>query len=243
VKAPRRLLEENELFAKLVDDARRREPPPGALETLLDALESPAGAASSPKGVPFGVRLSAPWLWLAIAGASGLALLSFVATERRQDPGGGAAPAIPAVESPAAPATAEPTGDAVPSIAIEDLPDSKEAAPRSSRRTAPPSTALAPSPASSAKPSAPREIELIARAREELTRGDAEACLATIAMHDARFPKGQFTPEAQVMRIEATRARGDRAGARTLARAFLAEHPESPYAGRIRSLLASMGHE
>jgi Outer membrane lipoprotein len=241
VKAPRRLLEENELFAKLVDDARRREPPPGALESLLDVVESPVDAASAQARARLGVRLSAPWLWFAIAGASGLALVSFVATEGRHDPTRGAETAIPAVEPPAAPAIAQPAGDDVPSIAIEDLPDSKQAAPRSSRRTGPAPPSPPPSP--SAKPSAPREIELIARAREELTKGDAEACLATIAIHDAQFPKGQFTPEAQVMRIEATKARGDRAGARTLARAFLSDYPESPSAGRIRSLLARMERE
>ena len=50
-------------------------------------------------------------------------------------------------------------------------------------------------------------------------------------------------PEAAVMKIEATHANGDRAGARTLARAFLAKSPESPYAARIRSLLATLEQE
>ena len=45
------------------------------------------------------------------------------------------------------------------------------------------------------------------------------------------------------MRIEATQARGDCAGARTLAHAFLAKSPHSAYAGRVRSLLAAMESE
>ena len=40
------------------------------------------------------------------------------------------------------------------------------------------------------------------------------------------------------MRIEALIARGDTARARSLGEAFLAESPNSPYANRIRTLLA-----
>ncbi len=237
MKAPRRLVDENELFAELVDDAHRREPPPEVLKSLLDVLESPAASAIAPARVQVGLRPHG--LWLAIAGAGVIALLSFIALERPHERPAATASSDVVTEPPArtpASAIAEPAAEAVPSIAIADLPDSKAA-----RAPARPRAAKAASaPTSSGRPSMRREVELIARARAALTKGDAEACLATLALRDAEFHDGQFGPEAEVMRIEATQARGDRARARTLAHAFLAKSPDSAYAGRVRSLLAAM---
>ncbi|MBX3210534.1 MAG: hypothetical protein KF850_00720 [Labilithrix sp.] len=235
MKVPRRLVEESELFATLVADAERREPPPEALRGLLRRLETrPAVATAS------ATAGRAKWVRAAIAGAGGVVLLGAFTAELLSGseplPVAPPEPTAPAPRhaAPAAPIprTASEPANAVPSVSIDDLPDSKTAAPR--RRSA----AAAPI-APSAVPSVRREIELVAQAREALARGDARACLAAVDLHAREFPDGQFALEANVMRIEATLANGERARARALALEYLARSPGSPYEGRVRSLAAA----
>ena len=82
------------------------------------------------------------------------------------------------------------------------------------------------------------ELALVESARTALAKGDASGCLARLDEYDRRVQKGTFEREVAVMRIEALIARGDTARARSLGEAFLAESPNSPYANRIRTLLA-----
>ncbi|MBX3209542.1 MAG: hypothetical protein KF764_31200 [Labilithrix sp.] len=235
MKVPRRLVEESSLFASLVADAERREPPPEALRGLLRRLESPPAVATGSASAS-----RRKWALTAIAGAGGVVLLGAFTAEllSRNEP----LPVVPpetsapaaehAAPAPSIPSAASEPANAVPSVSIDELPDSKVAAPR------PRSPAAAPA-SPSAVPSSRREIELVAQAREALTRGDARACLAAVDLHDREFPDGQFALEANVMRIEATLAKGDRAGARALALEYLARNPGSAYEGRVRSLAAA----
>jgi outer membrane protein assembly factor BamD (BamD/ComL family) len=55
--------------------------------------------------------------------------------------------------------------------------------------------------------------------------------------YEARFPGGSLAQEATVLRIEALASQGDRQGASALGDRFVAEHPTSPYAARVRQLL------
>ncbi len=82
------------------------------------------------------------------------------------------------------------------------------------------------------------ELALVESARTALAKGDAAGCLARLDEYDRRVQKGTFEREVAVMRIEALIARGDTARARSLGEAFLAQSPNSPYANRIRTLLA-----
>ena len=76
MKVPRRLVEESELFATLVADAERREPPPEALRGLLRRLETrPAVATAS------ATAGRAKWVRAAIAGAGGVVLLGAFTAE------------------------------------------------------------------------------------------------------------------------------------------------------------------
>lgn len=221
MKIPRRLVEDNELIARLVADASRREPPPRALEQLLRTLNAQPALAAEPAGA-----FRRQGLWVAVAGAGCLALLCTITLWPKDGspPVSPPGPVTAMAEEVASPPS--PRAEAIPSVSIDDLPDSKPvtASPRAS----------APQPPS--KPSVRRELELIARARGALTRGDARACLAALDVHDREFSTGQFELEASVMRIEATLASGDRAGAGALARSYLAKHPGSPYEERVRSL-------
>ena len=82
------------------------------------------------------------------------------------------------------------------------------------------------------------ELALVESARTSLAKGDPAACLAQLDHYQQTVRGGVFEREVAVMRIEALVARGETARARSLAEAFLARSPESPYSNRIRSLLA-----
>jgi len=246
MKVPRRLVDDSELFAELVDDFRHREPPPKLLADVLQGMASHRDAA-----------VSQQWrrIALALAGVGCVAALTGIAIVRAPNHEGPSAMTVadaPAVVSPP-PVPLTSATEAVPSVSIDALPDSKSAtlsrrAPVPPRVAAAPSSAPPPSsesppiptaPAGPSKPSVRREIELIAQARRALTRGDGRACLTALDLHDSEYPTGQFALEAKVMRVEATLAGGDRAGARALALEYLAKHPASPYDARVRSLLSS----
>ena len=82
------------------------------------------------------------------------------------------------------------------------------------------------------------EIASLDRARAALAAGRSKDALTELEKHDKQFGKGTLTDEASVLRIESLFAKGDRAGAASLARQFLAANARSPHASRVRSLLA-----
>jgi hypothetical protein len=88
------------------------------------------------------------------------------------------------------------------------------------------------------------EVAALDRARSRVD-DDPERALAAIDAYDRRFGKnkGTLAPEAEVLRIEALAAAGRKTEARARARSFLARHPSSPHAQRVRSVLAdTQGH-
>jgi TolA-binding protein len=82
------------------------------------------------------------------------------------------------------------------------------------------------------------EIAVIDRAREALRQGDPTAAGVALADHRARFGEGLLTPEAELLRIQLLVAQGRRDEAAIRGRAFLATHPTSPLAARVRKLVA-----
>ena len=144
----------------------------------------------------------------------------------------GSAPAAPpkapeALNAPAvtAPAPAEPAPSEATSIRVDDLPAATPPPPKPATRAA-------------KSVSFDDELALVESARTALAKGDASGCLTRLDDYEHRIQKGTFEREVAVMRIEALIARGDTARARSLGEAFLAQSPDSPYANRIRSLLA-----
>jgi hypothetical protein len=251
MRVPRRLVEDNEQFAGLVDELRRSEPPPKLAADVLQGMASQREAAVSKR-----------WRRIvgALAGVGCVAVLTGVVVGPRANhdaPSPSTVTDAPAFALPP-PALATSATETIPSVSIEALPDSKAVAPTRhahvpTRASAAEPSSAAPSPA--AAPSIPsatagssrvslrREIELIAQARRALTGSDNRTCLAALDLHDSEFPTGQFALEAKVMRVEATLANGDRAGARALALDYLAKNPASPYDARVRSLLSSTGEQ
>jgi hypothetical protein len=83
------------------------------------------------------------------------------------------------------------------------------------------------------------ELASLDAAHVALAGGDASGALRALDDHDRRFPGGALGPESTVLRVEALARRGDRAAAARLGEAYLAAHPRSPHASRIRSLIGA----
>ena len=86
------------------------------------------------------------------------------------------------------------------------------------------------------------EIALIDGARAALAAGSPGEALSLLERYRARHPHGMLLPEALAMRIEAIDRGGEHARARALARAFLAEYPNSPLAQRVAHIGAPDGN-
>jgi len=240
-----RLTDADPEFAKLVSALRSRGPSNEALARTLVAVDSAATGAPAARFAPrtgkVAVVLGAGVVALVLAGAA--------AYDWSRGPAG--APATTA-KGAAAPAREEAAPANVPtaSVRVDDLPP----APIPVEPASPPGpqtkAAGTPKPAASitrpAPGSAPAgddfrdELALVERVRKQLSSGDDEACLRSIDQYSRRFHDGAFVQEVEVMRVEALAASGDRERARAFGGKFLSEHPTSPYAGRVRSVLEKL---
>jgi hypothetical protein len=89
------------------------------------------------------------------------------------------------------------------------------------------------------RPASPSRVEQPARAPIAPAGRSALDHAAGSAAAGSPVARGLLSPEAMLLRIEATLARGDRAGAIRLANEFLAAHPRSAHTSRVRSVLAA----
>jgi hypothetical protein len=169
---------------------------------------------------------------------------------------GSLVPPAPLAQEPAGTVSALPNREPAPAVAIasgkpveprpEIAPPELVQAPASdSPAHALESTAL-PSP-SDATPSATpsmsslaEEIPLIDAARRALRGGTPAQSLAILDDYGRRFPGGVLAQEATVERIEALSALGRRGEAARIGRSFLASHPASPLAARVRGMVDSV---
>jgi hypothetical protein len=83
------------------------------------------------------------------------------------------------------------------------------------------------------------EVASLDRARAALANGDAREALARLSAHDAAFATGALQPEAVVLRVRALVTLGERSRAAQVANRFIAAHPESAQAGRLRTLIGA----
>jgi hypothetical protein len=126
-------------------------------------------------------------------------------------------------------ATAPDTAPAARTAPIETAAPVVETAPE----TKPAPIVQAAQPASSS--SLADEVAALEVARAALRAHDPNGAVAALDRYKSRFPAGKLAPEATVVRIEALNQRGDHAAAAALGDRFLAAHPNSPYADRVRS--------
>jgi hypothetical protein len=159
-----------------------------------------------------------------------------------------AAPRSPPREIEPAPVVQPP--EAVATEAAEPAPPVVTRAPSPPRAPlpqAPAKAAPAPADGSTAPAQVPSpvprsnplgdEIAALDVARAALRTHRPADALVALDAYENRFIVGALRPEAVVVRIEALLALGRQEQARQLAHDFLAAHPESPLAARVRSML------
>ena len=125
------------------------------------------------------------------------------------------------------------TPEALPTIAPPPDPAQKPAPTAGRARSIATSQNMRPDTASSLE----REIALLDAVKSKLGAGAAADASHALDTYDAEFPQGTLRPEATVLRIRTLLLQGRRDEAQRLADDFLAKHPGSVHAKRIRALL------
>ncbi len=95
-----------------------------------------------------------------------------------------------------------------------------------------PSTVTAPAATGSTLEA---EIALLQSAHDSLKKGDADRALILLDRHRAQFPNGALAEERDVERVVALCDLGRASEAHELAQSFLAAHPNSSHAERVRA--------
>jgi TolA-binding protein len=179
--------------------------------------------------VATGVRAAAKG-WLATLGAGTVSAVAIWAGVHSL---GHEAPVAdpPKVAKLAAPAR---NPEPVPAPSPEtQAPEAPEAAPTSAvaparalvRTNAAPDSSLA------------AELSALEQARSAFLGHDYTQSLRLLDDYARRFPKQTLASEATVLRIESLAGRGDRDSASRLGHEFLQNHPNGPYARRVRSII------
>jgi hypothetical protein len=96
--------------------------------------------------------------------------------------------------------------------------------------------AASPSSSSTSGEDLSEQLRLIDTARAAVASGDAKSASAAIASYSSRFPRGAFGQEAAVLRIETLDLQGNHTQAASLARSFLARHPNSPHVSVVQRI-------
>lgn len=201
------------------------------------ALTATAGASAAKGGLFHG--LLTKWVGLGLlttAIAAGIAARALSTPEHAVTPSVRAVLAEHPIQAPAAPAAKDeaqaPTVEAPasPGIAIDSLPSATpDEAPLAAAK---PGAARVPSTPSTLAD----EVSSLREAREALAAGQTQRAFAALDAYVQRFPGGHLGLEAEELRIEALSRSGNTAAASARARTFLAAHPTSPYAPRLRAL-------
>ena len=209
--------------ARLFDALDGDGPSAAAFDRALSLAGQQRGSVASPTRA--GSLMTAGLVGLfAIAGALG----GGWAMQREATPSSPVPAAAAATEeAPSATTPVVASSEAAP-VRVEDLPT---AAPVGSVRVA---------PTERASPSTlHEELANVEAAPATLATSKSDDCLRSLDDYERRFRGGLFAQEVTVMRVEALFGKGEEARARTLGEAFLAKNPGSPYASRIRSVLAA----
>jgi hypothetical protein len=160
-----------------------------------------------------------------VGGAAG----GFVAWRAQHTLGPAPAPVV----TPAAPALPAPAPPIAPVVEPVPAPPAARPAPAPAHRVhvAAPPRAEAVAPTNRLA----EETALLAAANGELRRGDARRALSLLDDYDHRYPSGVLREEVLATRVIARCQLGSDRGARRAADAFLARHPASPLATRVRT--------
>lgn len=201
--------------------------------TILAALglASPVAASSA---VAVGGKLAfmkGVFIAAGIGAAGTLAVWGGHEMTRPPTPAPAVAPPPATVAPPAAPRSE------IEAIDVGELPATEATESDAPSDEPAPARRAVATPAPAKLDTLPLELEAIDNARRALAQGNAALASRLLDRYAARFPKPRLGAEATVLRIETLIARGDRAGASRLGKAFLQNNPKSPYARRVRSLI------
>ncbi len=228
MRDPTRLMQSavSESELRLLRAGSIEEPPPEALQRLAatlgvrpSAIELPAPATTGGVAQVPGVaaKLSPAVIALATTGAALLVGAGIWLATR--SPG------------------ADPTRESV-------TPRSAESQPSAAPTQVPIAQPAPPVVAQPVKPAQPATADALA---EEIARLDAvrhllaanrlAPALAALQSYERDYAGGSLRQEATLLRIEALQRAGERTEARSLARRYLADNPDSPHGPRIRALV------
>jgi RNA polymerase sigma-70 factor (ECF subfamily) len=169
---------------------------------------------------------------------AGLGVVTWMAAPARQDAPSSPAPHAAVVSARAATPARTPALPAEPppadSAAIVSVDEPAPSRKLPGGKTTTPSGLRAPS----ANEALRAELQQLDRARAALAGGRASEALATLDAYARSTPRGALRLEAEVLRIDALARSGRSEQARARAAAFLARHPQSVLAARVRQLAA-----
>ena len=205
-----------------------------------------AGGALGPRAVAFLVK---KWLLLVLVGAAALGGVVFFLRARHPS----AAPLPIPSSVVGVPASAEPVALAVTTSVPQGTAQNDAPPPASSPPATSPALPARSVPVAAAStgtlPSAPppssgstlaAEIAALDHARDLVQQGRAADAQRELDDFDRRFPNSTLAQEATVTRIEALVRAGRNAEATSAGNRFLAGHPDSSHAQRVRDLLRSV---
>jgi hypothetical protein len=240
----KRLIEEGSPFERMLLESSEGEGPSPALEEkILAAIPAAAASAKTSETRLVAAKPASSLVRPAavVVGAIGLLLVGALVVRSSSEPASSPVLAPSPVVVPSTIATPAPiaTSAEVPTVSLDSLPS----APLAERALAPkvvttPSAPTAQSPATDETSGLEREIKLLDTVKSKLGDGAHADALRTLDTYDVEFPQGTLRPEATVLRIRTLLLEGRRADAQRLADDFLAKHPTSVHAKRIRALLA-----
>jgi hypothetical protein len=231
------------LAREILDSARHAHDPTQQDRIRVKAKLAARIGAGAAVGAASGKVLGSGGAWvikvvlplLLVAGVGGYAYLHRGGTEGRTSV---AEP--PATVTPIA--IPEPAQSSESPAPAEAASASASPAPDESASAAPPPPLPPPAPARSSHPAASdleAEMAMLATAQAAIQRGDYATALAKLDEHQRTFPNGVLGEERTAARVVALCGAGRQAEARSLGAAFLARHPSSPLAPRVRSSCAA----
>ncbi len=226
-----------------------------ALSAAASQLSAPSAAAApvpSTAGADAALGAKVGTLgtlkWLSIGAVAGALAGAGVMASVQRAPVARSAVAPPPVAAPAA------TGTAIASVAVtaeepkvsavEPPPAVAPATPRPKAAVAAPSTSIAaeapaPAAASDVRSTLAAEAAAIDRARRALAAGAPDKAIELLDRYESESPTHALAPDAQALRVQAEKARGNSALAKQLAKKFLDSHPNDPHAERVRRVMST----
>jgi hypothetical protein len=231
--------EVSEIRARLLRAGRSERPSRRLMPRTLAAVGAgAAGTLGAAKASALGgvAAYALAWKWVGVGVLGGIAVVGGwhgVSTREPMAPMAVEMASVPSEQTEIAPRAAMVLPMA--SAPLPPMVDIRERdAPKPSRAPVPAPVASASSPASGLS----EEIAALEQARRALAAGDSDAAMVTLDHHERQFPSSQLDHEAAVLRVEALIAARRCGVARAEATAFLQDHPRSPAARRMESLMA-----